>query len=62
MTGSWPGLIHTGSSIFAGARIKYGDPLALDDVAIDFPDLTILPAHSPYSPIRVIRDFLTGEL
>lgn len=40
-----PVLVHTGSSIFKGARIKYGDPLALDDVAIDFPDLTILMAH-----------------
>ncbi len=38
-------LVHTGSSVFKGARIKYGDPLLLDDVAIDFPDLTILMAH-----------------
>ena len=41
-----PVLVHTGSSVFRGARIKYGDPLLLDDVAIDFPDLTILMAHS----------------
>lgn len=41
-----PMLVHTGSSIFKGARIKYGDPLLLDDVAIDFPDLTIMLAHS----------------
>jgi hypothetical protein len=41
-----PMLVHTGSSVFKGARIKYGDPLLLDDVAIDFPDLTILMAHS----------------
>jgi predicted TIM-barrel fold metal-dependent hydrolase len=41
-----PVLVHTGSSVFKGARIKYGDPLLLDDVAIDFPDLTILMAHS----------------
>jgi hypothetical protein len=39
-------LVHTGSSLFKGARIKYGDPLQLDDVAIDFPGLTILMAHS----------------
>jgi hypothetical protein len=39
-------LTHTGSSVFKGARIKYADPLLLDDVAIDFPDLTILLAHS----------------
>jgi predicted TIM-barrel fold metal-dependent hydrolase len=40
-----PMLVHTGSSVFKGARIKYADPLLLDDVAIDFPDLTILLAH-----------------
>ncbi len=41
-----PVLVHTGSSMFPGARIKYGDPLHLDDVAIDFPELTLLMAHS----------------
>jgi uncharacterized protein len=41
-----PVLVHTGSSVFKGARIKYGDPLHLDDVALDFPELTILMAHS----------------
>lgn len=40
-----PVMIHTGTSIFPGARSKYGHPLDLDDVAIDFPDLTILMAH-----------------
>ena len=41
-----PVLTHTGSSSFKGARIKYGDPLLWDDVAIDFPELTILLAHA----------------
>ncbi len=41
-----PLLVHTGSSVFTGARIKYADPLLLDDVAIDFPELSILMAHS----------------
>lgn len=41
-----PVLVHTGSSVFKGARIKYGNPLLLDDVAIDFPELSILMAHS----------------
>src|SRR5574341_215210 len=41
-----PVLVHTGSSVFKGARIKYADPLLLDDVAIDFPDLVILLAHA----------------
>jgi predicted TIM-barrel fold metal-dependent hydrolase len=40
-----PVMIHTGTSVFPGARSKYGHPLELDDVAIDFPDLTILMAH-----------------
>lgn len=41
-----PVLIHTGSSVFTGSRIKYGDPLHLDDVATDFPDLKLVMAHS----------------
>ncbi|OQY18996.1 MAG: amidohydrolase [Chloroflexi bacterium] len=41
-----PVMLHTGSSIFRGARIKYGDPLYLDDVAVDFPTLTLLLVHS----------------
>jgi predicted TIM-barrel fold metal-dependent hydrolase len=40
-----PVLIHTGTSIFPGARCKYGRPMELDDVAIDFPDLVIVMAH-----------------
>lgn len=41
-----PVLIHTGSSIFKGTKIKYADPIYLDDIASDFPDLTLLMAHS----------------
>jgi len=40
-----PVMIHTGTSIFPGARNKYGNPMELDDVAIDFPDLAIIMAH-----------------
>ena len=40
-----PVMIHTGTSIFPGARNKYGRPMELDDVAIDFPDLAIIMAH-----------------
>jgi predicted TIM-barrel fold metal-dependent hydrolase len=39
-------LIHTGSSVFKGSRLKYGDPLHLDDVATDFPELNLVMAHS----------------
>lgn len=40
-----PVMIHTGTSIFPGARSKWGNPLEIDDVAIDFPDLRIVLAH-----------------
>lgn len=40
-----PVQVHTGSSIFRGARLKYGDPLYLDDVAVDFPGLKLLLSH-----------------
>ena len=40
-----PVMVHTGTSVFPGARSKFGNPLAVDDVAVDFPDLTIILAH-----------------
>jgi predicted TIM-barrel fold metal-dependent hydrolase len=40
-----PVMFHTGTSIFHGARNKYGDPIYLDDVAVDFPKLKIIMAH-----------------
>jgi predicted TIM-barrel fold metal-dependent hydrolase len=40
-----PIMFHTGSSVFRGSRLKYGDPLLLDDVAVDFPGLKILLVH-----------------
>jgi predicted TIM-barrel fold metal-dependent hydrolase len=40
-----PVMVHTGTSIFPGARSKYGNPMELDDVAIDFPDLRLVMAH-----------------
>ena len=41
-----PIMVHTGSSVFRGARLKYGDPLYVDDVVVDFPELTMIMAHS----------------
>jgi hypothetical protein len=41
-----PVMFHTGSSVFKGSKIKFGEPLLLDDVAVDFPDMTILLVHS----------------
>ena len=40
-----PVMVHTGTSIFPAARNKFGDPIYLDDVAVDFPKLKILMAH-----------------
>src|SRR5437016_4377517 len=36
---------HPGTSVFPGARNRYGDPIYVDDVAVDFPMLKILLAH-----------------
>lgn len=41
-----PVTIHTGTSVFPGARNRFADPMAVDDVAVDFPELTILLAHA----------------
>jgi predicted TIM-barrel fold metal-dependent hydrolase len=41
-----PVMIHTGSSAFRGSRLKYGDPLFIDDLAVDFPDLVLIQVHS----------------
>lgn len=40
-----PVVFHTGTSVFQKSRLKYANPLHLDDVAVDFPDLTIVQAH-----------------
>lgn len=40
-----PVSIHLGSSVFAGSRLKYGDPIFIDDVAVDFPELPVLMCH-----------------
>jgi len=40
-----PVMFHTGTSIFQGARNRYGDPIYVDDVAVDFPKMKILMAH-----------------
>jgi uncharacterized protein len=40
-----PIMVHTGTSIFPGARNRFADPMAVDDVACDFPGLRIVLAH-----------------
>jgi predicted TIM-barrel fold metal-dependent hydrolase len=41
-----PLMIHTGTSVFKGARNRFADPMPVDDVAVDFPDLKIIMAHA----------------
>lgn len=44
-----PVIFHTGQLGGGdGARLKYCDPLPLDDVAVDFPELRIIMAHPSY--------------
>lgn len=40
-----PLLIHTGSVMIKGTRVRHVHPLMVDDVAFDFPDLKIICAH-----------------
>ena len=40
-----PIIFHTGTSVFPRARNRFTDPLFIEDVALDFPDLTIVLAH-----------------
>ncbi|MGH9732797.1 MAG: amidohydrolase family protein, partial [Candidatus Acidiferrales bacterium] len=44
-THTMPVMIHTGTSIFPGARNVYAQPMLADDVAVDFPKLVIILAH-----------------
>lgn len=50
-----PVLIHTGHTGVGagepgggGIRLKYSNPMLVDDVAVDFPDLTIILAHPSF--------------
>ena len=50
-----PALFHSGQTGIGsglpgggGIRLKYSNPMALDDVAVDFPDLTIIIAHPSF--------------
>jgi uncharacterized protein len=50
-----PVLFHTGHSGIGtgmpgggGVRLKYGNPMLIDDVAVDFPDLPIILAHPSF--------------
>ncbi|HEY1914094.1 MAG TPA: amidohydrolase family protein [Streptosporangiaceae bacterium] len=40
-----PVVVHCGTSVFPGALNQYGDPVLLDDVLSDFPQLDVVLAH-----------------
>jgi predicted TIM-barrel fold metal-dependent hydrolase len=40
-----PVVIHCGTSVFPGSTNRYADPILIEDVARDFPDLTVVLAH-----------------
>jgi uncharacterized protein len=40
-----PVIFHTGTSVFPRARNRFADPMFVDDIAVDFPKLTIVLAH-----------------
>jgi predicted TIM-barrel fold metal-dependent hydrolase len=41
----FPVVFHCGTSVFPGSTNRYADPALIEDVARDFPDLTIVLAH-----------------
>ncbi len=45
-----PVMFHTGTSIFPNARLKYGNPMFLDDVATDFPKMPVIIVHGGRGP------------
>ncbi len=40
-----PVMVHTGTSIFPGARNLYAQPILADDLGVDYPDLVVILAH-----------------
>jgi predicted TIM-barrel fold metal-dependent hydrolase len=41
-----PVMVHTGTSVFPGARNVFADPMPCDDVAVDYPRLALILAHA----------------
>jgi len=40
-----PVMVHTGTSIFPGARNVHAQPMLADDISVDYPDLVVILAH-----------------
>jgi hypothetical protein len=44
-----PALFHTGQTgVGSGMRLKYSNPMHVDDIAVDFPDMPIILAHPSF--------------
>ena len=56
-----PVLLHIGSSVIPNTRMKYCDPIHLDDVAVDFPALAIVMAHGGRGYWYQACEFLTAH-
>ena len=41
-----PVVFHTGDTSVKGAKVKFSHPLAIDEVAVDFPNTTFVIAHA----------------
>ena len=50
--------IHTGVEELPGTRAKYQDPVYLDDIAMDFPDLKINMSHTGFPWIKEWIDLI----
>lgn len=40
-----PIMIHTGTSVFPGARNRHAQPILCDEISVDYPDLVVILAH-----------------
>ena len=48
-------IVHCGTSTFSGSANAYADPVLLDDVFRDFPDLAVVLAHGGRGLVQATR-------
>jgi len=53
-----PVMLHAGTSVFPKTKLRYADPYTFDDVASDFPSLTIVLCHAGRGFWYQIAEFL----
>lgn len=54
-------MFHTGASDFPRARNVYGNPLVIDDIAVDFPKLKIVLAHGGWPLFTDVAVYLVSR-